>query len=85
MEIYLNVVEWGPGVYGAAAAAQYHFGADAAKLTRRQAAYLAVTLPNPIARTPAKPTKGLSRLARLIEERARKAGGHVECLGSDRT
>jgi monofunctional glycosyltransferase len=41
MEIYLNIVEWGPGVYGIEAAAQYHFKVPASKLTRRQAALLA--------------------------------------------
>ena len=42
MELYLNVAEWGPGIYGAEAAAQHHFGVSAAKLSRRQAALLAV-------------------------------------------
>ena len=37
MEIYLNVAEWGPGIYGAEAAAQHHFGVPASKLTRGQA------------------------------------------------
>ncbi|MEO9167790.1 MAG: monofunctional biosynthetic peptidoglycan transglycosylase, partial [Aestuariivirga sp.] len=45
MEIYLNVVEWAPGVYGAEAAAQHHFGKPAAKLTTREAALLAASLP----------------------------------------
>src|SRR5690606_21673986 len=54
MEIYLNIAEWAPGVYGIEAAAQHHFGVPAKKLTRRQAALLAVTLPNPYARNPAK-------------------------------
>lgn len=80
MEIYLNIVEWGPGIFGAEAAAQHHFGRSAAKLSRRQAALLAVTLPNPIERNPAKPGKGLNRLAGVIEGRARKAGGYIGCL-----
>lgn len=53
LELYANVVEFGPGVYGAQAAADYHFGTSAARLTRTQAATLAALLPNPIARTPA--------------------------------
>ena len=47
MEVYLNVVEWAPGVYGAQAAAQHWFGKDAADLTPREAARLAAILPAP--------------------------------------
>ena len=63
MEIYLNIVEWGPGIYGAEAAAQHHFGRSAKDLSRRQAALLAVTLPNPAERNPAKPGPGMRRSA----------------------
>lgn len=80
LEIYLNIVEWGPGIYGIEAAAQHHFGVPASKLTRRQSALLAVTLPNPIERDPAKPSRGLQRLANLIERRAARAGGYVDCV-----
>ena len=55
IEIYLNIAEWGPGIYGIEAAAQHHFGKSAKSLTARQAALLAVTLPNPIDRDPGKP------------------------------
>lgn len=47
MELYLNVVEWGPGVYGAEAASQYYFKHPAAKLSPGESAYLASILPNP--------------------------------------
>lgn len=47
LELYLNVVEWGPGVFGAEAAARYHFGLAAADLSPQQAARLAAILPNP--------------------------------------
>lgn len=47
LEIYLNVVEWGPGVFGAEAAARHYYGASAAQLSAEQAARLAVLLPNP--------------------------------------
>ncbi|MGB3537443.1 MAG: transglycosylase domain-containing protein [Mesorhizobium sp.] len=80
MEIYLNIAQWGPGIYGIEAAAQYHFGVSASRLTRRQAALLAVSLPNPIARNPAKPGKGLRRLANIIERRASRSGAYVGCL-----
>nr|WP_183432813.1 monofunctional biosynthetic peptidoglycan transglycosylase [Mesorhizobium sp. RMAD-H1] len=80
MEIYLNIAEWGPGIYGAEAAAQHHFGRSASQLTARQAAYLAVTLPNPILRNPAKPSRAMQRVARVVEARARRAGAYVGCL-----
>lgn len=80
MEIYLNIAEWGPGIYGIEAAAQHHFGRSAKDLTRRQAALLTVALPNPITRNPARPGPGLRRLANVIERRAARAGGYVGCL-----
>ncbi|RLP26356.1 transglycosylase domain-containing protein [Mesorhizobium sp. YM1C-6-2] len=80
MEIYVNIAEWGPNIYGIEAAAQHHFGRSAKDLTRRQAALLTVALPNPITRNPAKPGPGLRRLANIIERRAARAGGYVGCL-----
>jgi len=47
LEIYLNVVEWGDGVFGAEAAARHHFGTGADRLGVQQAAYLAAVLPSP--------------------------------------
>lgn len=47
MEVYLNVVEWGPGVYGAEAAARHWYGKSAEKLSAREAARLAAVLPSP--------------------------------------
>jgi monofunctional glycosyltransferase len=47
LELYLNVAEWGDGVFGAEAAARHHFGVPAAALTAEQAAWLAVILPSP--------------------------------------
>jgi len=47
LELYLNVAEWGEGVFGAEAAARYHFGTSAAALGPEQAAYLAAVLPSP--------------------------------------
>ncbi|OBZ94449.1 peptidoglycan transglycosylase [Pararhizobium polonicum] len=80
MELYLNVAEWGPGIYGAEAAARHHFGVPAAKLTRRQAALLAVSLPNPFERNAGKPGRGLRQLASLIERRAGRSGEYIKCL-----
>ncbi len=80
MEIYLNIVEWGPGVFGAEAAAQHWFGVSAAQLSRGQAARMAAALPNPHARNPARPGPGTQRIAGIIERRAAQAGAYVRCL-----
>jgi monofunctional biosynthetic peptidoglycan transglycosylase len=52
LELYLNLVEWGPGVFGAEAASQHYFGRAAANLTADQAASLAATLPHPLTSNP---------------------------------
>jgi monofunctional glycosyltransferase len=80
MEIYLNIAEWGPGIYGAEAAAQYYFGKPAKNLSRHEAALLASALPNPILRNPGKPTRKQSAYARLVERRASQSGGYLTCL-----
>ncbi len=80
MEIYLNVAEWGPGIYGAEAAAQHHFKIPASKLSARQAALLAVALPNPITRVASKPGRGMQRLAGVVERRARGSGDYIKCI-----
>jgi monofunctional glycosyltransferase len=80
MEIYLNVAEWGPGIYGAEAAAQYHFKTSAAKLSTTQAALLAVALPNPFTRVASKPGRGMRRLAGIVERRARSSGDYIKCI-----
>jgi monofunctional biosynthetic peptidoglycan transglycosylase len=54
LELYLNIVEWGPGTFGAEAAAQTYFGRSAASLTVDQAAALAATLPHPLTSNPAR-------------------------------
>jgi monofunctional biosynthetic peptidoglycan transglycosylase len=54
LEIYLNSVEWGNGIFGAEAAARHYFGKSAAGLTPAEAARLAVMLPNPRASRPAR-------------------------------
>jgi monofunctional glycosyltransferase len=80
MEIYLNIVEWAPGIYGAEAASQHHFKKSASKLTRREAALLAAVLPNPIKRKAGKPSKGVRRIADRIQIRARLMGPYLTCL-----
>ncbi len=80
MEIYINIAELGPNVYGAEAAAKHHFGKSAKNLSRREAALLTAALPNPILRNPAKPSAGMRRIANIIERRAQRAGDYVKCL-----
>lgn len=69
LELYLNVIEWGPGVYGAEAAARYHYGIPAARVSREQAARLAAVIPSPRTRKPARmdgySAEILARMARM--------------------
>ncbi len=55
LELYLNVAEWGSGIYGAEAAARHYFGKSAAALTTYEAASMAAVLPAPLKRTPSSP------------------------------
>ncbi len=82
IELYLNVAEWGEGIFGAEAAAQSWFGKPAAKLTASQAALLATALPSPLTRKPSKPSAGHRRLARLNFTRARGADAYLGCVFS---
>ena len=78
IEIYLNIAEWGDGVFGAEAAAQRHFRKSAADLSRREAALLVNALPSPIRRNPARPTARQSARANTIL--ARIADTPLQCL-----
>lgn len=80
LEIYLNVAEWGEGVFGAEAASQAWFGKPASELSRNEAARLATALPNPLARNPANPKPGHARLARINRGRALGMDPHLDCL-----
>ncbi len=80
MEIYLNIVEWEAGVYGAEAAAQNHFNKAADHLTGRDAARLAAVLPNPRGRSAGNPGAETRRIARRAEARGRAAGPWTGCL-----
>lgn len=66
LELYLNIVEWGPGVYGAEAAGRAHFGRHAAQLSPREAALLAAVLPDPRQWRPERPTPYLEERAATI-------------------
>jgi monofunctional biosynthetic peptidoglycan transglycosylase len=66
LELYLNVVEWGDGVWGAEAAARKYFGVSAASLSRAQSALLAGALINPIRYSPGRPPARLLRRQQII-------------------
>jgi monofunctional biosynthetic peptidoglycan transglycosylase len=78
LEIYLNVAEWGPGVYGAEAAAQFFFRKNASRLTPEEAALMAVTLPDPIGRDAGEPGPIAQRLAARLRKRMEAA--NVRCV-----
>ncbi|MCB8823115.1 monofunctional biosynthetic peptidoglycan transglycosylase [Microvirga rosea] len=80
MENYLNIVEWGEGVFGAEAAAQRYFGKPAKTLTRREAALLATALPNPLVRNPGRPRPGHRALAARLMGRMEGAAPFSDCL-----
>jgi len=70
LELYLNIVEWGPGVWGAEAAAAYHYKSHANKLTREQSSRLAACLPLPRRRRP----QAMNRYSAIIETRMGQQG-----------
>lgn len=78
MEIYLNIAEWGEGIFGAEAAAKHYFGKSAQALSRREAALLASALPNPLVRSPARPTRAQSRTVNAVLNRM--GNEDVSCL-----
>lgn len=82
LEVYLNVAEFGEGVFGVQAAAQHYFGTDAADLTARQSALLAAILPDPKGRDPLKPGPHTRRRAAQIQDGAETilADGRADCL-----
>jgi monofunctional biosynthetic peptidoglycan transglycosylase len=82
IETYLNIVEFGPGIYGAEAAAQRYFGRPAAELTRDQAVRLAVILPNPLHWSAADPGPWVRERTATIEQRMGQLGSLLGCVKS---
>ncbi len=68
LEIYLNTIEWGPGVYGAEMAAEVWYGIPAAKLNRDQAVRLAAVIPSPLRRKPARMNSYSAEILRRMEQ-----------------
>lgn len=83
VEVYLNIAEWAPGVYGAEAAARHHFKKSARRITKREAALLAASLPNPYVRHAGRAGPKTRRLARRIERRMASASPWLTCIRSD--
>ncbi|AHE98480.1 peptidoglycan transglycosylase [Thioalkalivibrio paradoxus ARh 1] len=74
LEVYLNLAEWGPGVYGIEAAAGYHYGIPARSLSREQAAALAAILPSPRNWSPTSPSESVARRRQWIEQQMHQLG-----------
>jgi monofunctional biosynthetic peptidoglycan transglycosylase len=80
IEVYLNIVEWGDGIYGAEAASRAFFHAPASRLSRHESGLMAAVLPNPRRWSPAHPTAYISRRAGVIAGRIDKLDGYLDCL-----
>lgn len=74
LEVYLNSAEWGPGIFGAEAAAQYHFNTTATNLSDQQAYLLAAILPSPLLRSASQPSTATAQRARWIAQQVRQLG-----------
>lgn len=75
LEVYLNSVEWGDGIFGAQAAAQHHFGIGASYLSTPQASQLAAVLPNPREWNAGRPGPHVRQRASWIRQQMRQLGG----------
>ena len=80
VEVYLNIAEWGDGLFGIEAAAQRYFHKRASQLDAREAALLATSLPNPIKRDAAHPRPVQRRLAAGVAARALDSAEWLNCL-----
>lgn len=69
MEVYLNIIEFGDGIYGVEAASQYYFHHSANRLSKRESALLTSILPSPLKRNPAQPSRYVNRRANKIQAR----------------
>lgn len=74
MEAYLNIIEFGDGIYGCEAASQHYFGHSAKTLSKHEAAQLAVTLPSPLKRNPGHKTPYFKKQTSVVEGRMARYG-----------
>jgi monofunctional biosynthetic peptidoglycan transglycosylase len=80
LEVYLNIAQWGPGLFGAEAASRRYFGKPASALTKREAVLLAASLPNPLARNPARPSRTLNLIADAVQRRLPWIAKRADCV-----
>ncbi|NBV54879.1 MAG: monofunctional biosynthetic peptidoglycan transglycosylase [Proteobacteria bacterium] len=80
LELYLNIAEWGPGVYGIEAAAKHHFNTRAKNLTPRQSAQLAAILPSPLRWSAKRPGPYVAMRAGRIQTRSYQLGPLFNCI-----
>jgi monofunctional biosynthetic peptidoglycan transglycosylase len=80
LELYMNVAEWGPGIYGVEAAAQHYFDKPAEKLSPHEAGLLGAILPNPRKLSASAPGAKTSRKAETIRRRTDQLGELYDCI-----
>lgn len=80
IEVYLNIIEMGPGVYGAEAAARHFFGKPASQLNRNESALIAAVLPNPRRWSPARPNLFIKHRAQVIDRRVTQILPLLDCV-----
>jgi len=80
LELYLNVVELGPGIYGAEAAARHYYGKSARSLSEREAAQLAASLPSPVEWHPGADNRAYRRHVQTVLRRMSRAGWLTELI-----
>ena len=80
MEVYLNIAEMGPGIYGVQAASQHHFGRDASALTFVQSASLVAILPAPLKRDPTHRNRAMGKRVGHIRRSVRNLGPLLDCV-----
>lgn len=80
MEIYLNIAEWGDGIFGAEAASQHYFKKSVRRLSAKEATLLVAALPSPLRRNPAKPGPYTKKYAEKITRRLQMDAAALGCL-----
>ena len=80
LQIYLNIAEWGDGIFGAEAAARFYVHEPAADLTLRQAALMAAVLPDPHRRNVLRPNRHVLIHARIVEDRIHAGETNLTCV-----
>jgi monofunctional biosynthetic peptidoglycan transglycosylase len=79
LEVYLNIIEFGPGIYGIEAASQHYFRTHASDMTTEQATRLAVILPAPLQWSASHPNDTVLERARIIRRRVGELGSLLDC------